>query len=46
MRAITVTDRDAGVRGLTLTEIAPPRPSENDVVVEVHTAGFTHGELD
>ncbi|MCO8274138.1 NADP-dependent oxidoreductase [Actinoplanes sp. TRM 88003] len=46
MRAITVTDRDAGARGLTLTEIEHPKPSENDVVVEVHAAGFTTGELD
>jgi NADPH:quinone reductase-like Zn-dependent oxidoreductase len=45
MRAITVTDRSAGVQGLKLTEIDYPHAAENDVVVEVHAAGFTRGEL-
>ncbi|MFJ4686662.1 NADP-dependent oxidoreductase [Streptomyces sp. NPDC088789] len=47
MRAITVQDRDAGVRGLTLTLTERPYPhaAENDVVVRVHAAGFTPGEL-
>ncbi|MFJ6658847.1 NADP-dependent oxidoreductase [Streptomyces sp. NPDC091377] len=45
MRAITVQDRDAGVRGLTLTERPYPHAAENDVVVRVHAAGFTPGEL-
>ncbi|MFF4484477.1 NADP-dependent oxidoreductase [Streptomyces melanosporofaciens] len=46
MQAITVQDRDAGVSGLTLSELPHPRAAENDVIVEVHAAGFTPGELD
>ncbi|MFC8779243.1 NADP-dependent oxidoreductase [Streptomyces nigra] len=46
MQAITVQDRDAGVDGLTLSEVAHPHAAENDVIVEVHAAGFTPGELD
>jgi NADPH:quinone reductase-like Zn-dependent oxidoreductase len=46
MRAITVRDRDAGVGGLTLTDMPYPHAAENDVVVRVHAAGFTPGELD
>jgi NADPH:quinone reductase-like Zn-dependent oxidoreductase len=46
MRAITVRDRDAGVAGLSLTNLPYPRASENDVIVRVHAAGFTPGELD
>ncbi|QXE35619.1 NADP-dependent oxidoreductase [Streptomyces sp. GMY02] len=45
MRAITVQDRDAGVGGLTLTDLPHPHAAENDVVVRVHAAGFTPGEL-
>ncbi|MGY4925026.1 NADP-dependent oxidoreductase [Streptomyces sp. 900105755] len=45
MRAITVKDRDAGVGGLTLTELPHPHAAENDVIVRVHAAGFTPGEL-
>jgi NADPH:quinone reductase-like Zn-dependent oxidoreductase len=45
MRAITVRDRDAGVGGLTLTEMQYPHAAENDVIVRVHAAGFTPGEL-
>jgi NADPH:quinone reductase-like Zn-dependent oxidoreductase len=46
MRAITVRDRDAGVDGLTLTDMPYPHAAENDVIVRVHAAGFTPGELD
>lgn len=46
MKAVTVSDRDAGVSGLSLTELPYPVVSENDVVVRVHAAGFTRGELD
>ncbi|WP_327287377.1 NADP-dependent oxidoreductase [Streptomyces sp. NBC_01198] len=45
MQAITVRDRDAGVGGLTLTELPHPHAAENDVIVRVHAAGFTRGEL-
>ena len=46
MRAITVRDRDAGVSGLSLTELPYPDAAGNDVIVQVHAAGFTRGELD
>lgn len=46
MQAITVQDRDAGVGGLALSEVPHPRAAENEVIVEVHAAGFTPGELD
>ena len=46
MQAITVSDRDAGVAGLSLRELPYPVVSENDVVVQAHAAGFTPGELD
>src|SRR5918911_207056 len=45
MRAIIANDRDAGIGGLTLTDIPHPHAAENDVVVRVHAAGFTPGEL-
>ncbi|MFF2942715.1 NADP-dependent oxidoreductase [Streptomyces niveus] len=45
MRAITVQDRDAGVGGLTLADVPHPHAAENDVIVRVHAAGFTPGEL-
>ncbi|MGH3292676.1 MAG: NADP-dependent oxidoreductase [Trebonia sp.] len=46
MQAITVRDRDAGVGGLSLTDLPHPKAAENDVIVQVHAAGFTPGELD
>ncbi|WP_063002333.1 NADP-dependent oxidoreductase [Nocardia mikamii] len=46
MRAITVRDRDSGIAGLTLTDMPYPHAAENDVVVRVHAAGFTPGELE
>ncbi|MBM9504425.1 NADP-dependent oxidoreductase [Actinacidiphila acididurans] len=46
MQAITVRDRDAGVGGLALAELPHPHAAENDVIVRVHAAGFTRGELD
>lgn len=46
MRAITVRDREAGVTGLTLEDLPHPHAAENDVIVRVHAAGFTRGELD
>jgi NADPH:quinone reductase-like Zn-dependent oxidoreductase len=46
MRAITVRDRDAGIGGLSLTDLPYPHAAENDVIVQVHAAGFTRGELD
>ncbi|WP_433559475.1 NADP-dependent oxidoreductase [Pseudonocardia xinjiangensis] len=46
MQAIVVRDRDAGVAGLSLTDLAYPHAAQNDVIVRVHAAGFTPGELD
>jgi NADPH:quinone reductase-like Zn-dependent oxidoreductase len=46
MQAITVQDRAAGVSGLSLTEMPYPQAAGNDVIVRVHAAGFTPGELD
>lgn len=46
MQAITVRDRAAGAGGLALTEMPYPQAAENDVIVRVHAAGFTPGELD
>jgi NADPH:quinone reductase-like Zn-dependent oxidoreductase len=45
MRAITVRDEAAGMDGLTLTERPYPDAGLNDVIVRVHAAGFTPGEL-
>ena len=46
MKAITVRDRDAGVGGLSVTDMPYPHAGQNDVIVRVHAAGFTPGELD
>ncbi|MEU8757464.1 NADP-dependent oxidoreductase [Streptomyces chartreusis] len=46
MQAITVQDRDAGLAGMSLTDMPYPHAAENDVVVRVHASGFTPGELD
>jgi NADPH:quinone reductase-like Zn-dependent oxidoreductase len=43
MQAIAVRDRGTG---LSLVDLPYPHASENDVVVRVHAAGFTPGELD
>ncbi|MFI5612001.1 NADP-dependent oxidoreductase [Amycolatopsis sp. NPDC051903] len=46
MQAITVRDRAAGIGGFTLTDVPHPHAAENDVIVRVHAAGFTPGELE
>jgi NADPH:quinone reductase-like Zn-dependent oxidoreductase len=46
MKAIAARDRDAGIDGLTLAELPYPHAAENDVIVRVHAAGFTPGELE
>jgi NADPH:quinone reductase-like Zn-dependent oxidoreductase len=46
MQAITVRDRAAGVGGLSLTDMPYPHAAQNDVIVRVHAAGFTPGELE
>ena len=46
MKAIVASDRAAGINGLSLAEVPYPHAAENDVIVRVHAAGFTPGELD
>ncbi|HEY4277070.1 MAG TPA: NADP-dependent oxidoreductase [Conexibacter sp.] len=46
MKAVVVKDQDAGLAGMSLAEIPYPHAAENDVVVQVHAAGYTRGELD
>jgi NADPH:quinone reductase-like Zn-dependent oxidoreductase len=46
VQALVARDRDAGVRGLSIAEMPYPHAAENDVIVRVHAAGFTPGELD
>ncbi|MBY8877364.1 NADP-dependent oxidoreductase [Actinacidiphila acidipaludis] len=46
MKAIVVTDQEAGPAGMTLTERSEPKAAGNDVLVEVHASGFTPGELE
>src|SRR5438046_2697836 len=45
MKAIVVTDQAAGTAGRTLVERPEPQAAINDVVVEVHAAGFVPTEL-
>jgi NADPH:quinone reductase-like Zn-dependent oxidoreductase len=46
MKAMVVTDQAAGTAGMTLVERPEPRPSINDVVVQVYASGFVNTELD
>ncbi|TIU76156.1 MAG: NADP-dependent oxidoreductase, partial [Mesorhizobium sp.] len=46
MKAIVVTDQSAGAAGMKLVERPEPRAAINDVVVEVHAAGFVNTELE
>lgn len=46
MKALITGDRAAGADGLSLSEIPHPHAAENDVIVAVHAAAFTPGELD
>ncbi len=46
MKAIIAQNRSAGAAGLVLAEVPYPHAAENDVIVRVHAAGFTPGELD
>jgi NADPH:quinone reductase-like Zn-dependent oxidoreductase len=45
MKAIVVTDQAGGTAGMKLAERPEPQPAINDVVVEVHAAGFVNTEL-
>src|SRR4051812_15448537 len=44
MKAIVVTDQAAGTAGMKLVARPEPRPSINDVVVQVHVSGFVGTE--
>jgi NADPH:quinone reductase-like Zn-dependent oxidoreductase len=46
MKALVVTDPAAGTRGLTLVDRPMPTAAINDVVVEVHAAGWVSTELE
>ncbi|MBI1377872.1 MAG: zinc-binding dehydrogenase [Frankiales bacterium] len=46
MKALVVTDRNAGTAGLELVDRPAPLASINDVIVEVHAAGFVSTELE
>lgn len=46
MKAIVVSDQNAGVAGMTLTGRPDPTPAINDVVVEVHASGWVGTELE
>jgi NADPH:quinone reductase-like Zn-dependent oxidoreductase len=45
MKAIVVTDQAAGAAGMKLVERPEPKPSINDVIVQVHASGFVNTEL-
>lgn len=45
MKAIIATDQAAGTAGLKLVERPEPQVAINDVIVEVHAAGFVPTEL-
>lgn len=45
MKAIIVQDQAAGTAGMKLVERPEPQAALNDVVVQVHAAGFTWDEL-
>ncbi|HEX5263873.1 MAG TPA: NADP-dependent oxidoreductase [Phenylobacterium sp.] len=45
MKAIVVTDQATGTAGMKLVDRPEPQPAINDVVVQVHAAGFVNTEL-
>ncbi|MDR6944093.1 NADP-dependent oxidoreductase [Mucilaginibacter pocheonensis] len=45
MKAIVVTDKDAGLAGMKLVELPEPEPGINDVIVQVYAASITGDEL-
>jgi len=46
MKAIVATDQNAGTAGMTLVNRPEPQAAINDVVVQVHAAGFVNTELE
>jgi NADPH:quinone reductase-like Zn-dependent oxidoreductase len=45
MKAIVVTDQAAGTAGMRVAERPHPQAAINDVIVQVHAAGFVNTEL-
>ncbi|SDI27792.1 NADP-dependent oxidoreductase [Mucilaginibacter sp. P25] len=45
MKAIVVTDQDAGLAGMKLVELPEPQPAINEVIVQVYAASITGDEL-
>lgn len=45
MKAIVVTDQDAGLAGMKLVELPEPPAAINDVIVQVYAASITGDEL-
>jgi NADPH:quinone reductase-like Zn-dependent oxidoreductase len=45
MKAITASEPGAGIGGIALTDRPEPIPAINDVVVEIHAAGYVPTEL-
>jgi NADPH:quinone reductase-like Zn-dependent oxidoreductase len=46
MKAIVVTDQAAGLAGMKLSERPEPKAAINDVIVQVHAAGFVPTEME
>jgi NADPH:quinone reductase-like Zn-dependent oxidoreductase len=46
MKAIVVTDQSAGTAGMELADRPEPAAAINDVIVQVHAAGFVSTEVD
>jgi NADPH:quinone reductase-like Zn-dependent oxidoreductase len=46
MKAIVVTEQDAGTAGMTPAERPEPQAAINDVVVQIHASGFVPTELE
>ncbi|TAN16882.1 MAG: NADP-dependent oxidoreductase [Rhizobiaceae bacterium] len=46
MKAIVVTDQNAGTAGMELVDRPEPQAAINDVVVQIHAAGFVNTELE
>jgi NADPH:quinone reductase-like Zn-dependent oxidoreductase len=45
VKAIVVTDENAGIAGMKLVELSEPQAAINDVIVQVHAASITGDEL-
>src|SRR3954466_6513245 len=45
MKAVVVTDQAAGTKGMELVKRPEPQAAINDVIVQIHAAGFVGTEL-